>query len=99
VVGERVFSHESGLHADGVIKNPINYEVFDPAEVGLKRYMVLGKHSGTNGLIERYREIGISVSRKEAVTLIEQVRTVAQQVKRSLNDNDLRKLHNTAVLH
>ena len=35
VVGERVFAHESGLHADGVIKDPHNYEGFDPAEVGL----------------------------------------------------------------
>jgi homocitrate synthase NifV len=99
VVGERVFSHESGLHADGVIKNPANYEIFDPAEVGLKRYLVLGKHSGTTGLIERYREIGISVSRKDATTLIERVRSVAQRAKRPLSDNDLRKLHESAVLH
>ncbi len=99
VVGERVFSHESGLHADGVIKNPANYEIFDPAEVGLKRYLVLGKHSGTTGLIERYREIGISVSRKDAATLIERVRSVAQRAKRPLSDNDLRKLHESAVLH
>ena len=35
VVGERVFSHESGLHADGVLKDPRNYEGFDPVEVGL----------------------------------------------------------------
>lgn len=99
VVGERVFSHESGLHADGVIKNPANYEIFDPAEVGLKRYLVLGKHSGTTGLIERYRDMGISVSRKDAAMLIERVRTVAQRAKRPLNDNDLRKLHESAVLH
>ena len=51
VVGERVFSHESGLHADGVLKNPGNYEGFDPAEVGLSRYMVLGKHSGRNNFV------------------------------------------------
>jgi homocitrate synthase NifV len=99
VVGERVFAHESGLHADGVIKNPINYEIFDPAEVGLKRYLVLGKHSGTTGLIERYREIGIPVSREDAATLIEKVRSVAQKTKRPLNDNDLRKLHASAMLH
>ena len=99
VVGERVFSHESGLHADGVLKNPANYEIFDPAEVGLKRYFVLGKHSGTTGLIERYRGMGITVSRKDAAMLIERVRVVAQRAKRPLNDNDLRKLHESAVLH
>ena len=93
IVGERVFSHESGLHADGVIKNPRNYEGFDPADVGLKRYFVLGKHSGTSGLVERYRDMGIAVSRKEAVCLLEQVRAIAQRVKRPLNEKELVRLH------
>jgi homocitrate synthase NifV len=99
VVGERVFSHESGLHADGVIKNPANYEIFDPAEVGLKRYLVLGKHSGSSGLIERCREIGISLSREDADTMMERVRAVAQEAKRPLSDRDLRKLHKTVAVH
>jgi homocitrate synthase NifV len=93
VVGERVFSHESGLHADGVLKNPRNYEGFDPAEVGLSRHLVVGKHSGTSGLVERYRELGIAVSRKEAVSLMEQVRAIAQRLKRPLKDTELRRLY------
>lgn len=98
VVGERVFSHESGLHADGVLKDPANYEGFDPAEVGLKRYLVMGKHSGTSGLVERYREMGVALSRKEAVHLLEQVRTIAQRVKRPLNEKELARLHREARL-
>jgi homocitrate synthase NifV len=97
VVGERVFSHESGLHTDGVIKNPRNYEGFDPAEVGLTRHLVVGKHSGTSGLVERYRELGIVVSRKEAVCMMEQVRAIAQRVKRPLSDRELRMLHKSGV--
>ncbi|KAF0219227.1 MAG: homocitrate synthase [Geobacteraceae bacterium] len=97
VVGERVFSHESGLHADGVIKNPRNYEGFDPAEVGLQRHLVVGKHSGTSGLTERYRELGIMVSRKEAFGLIEQVRAIAQRMKRPLTDTELRKLYKSGT--
>ncbi len=93
VVGERVFSHESGLHTDGVLKNPHNYEGFDPADVGLKRYIVLGKHSGTSGVVERYRDMGISVSRQEAVFLLERVRTIAQRMKRPINEKELRSLH------
>lgn len=93
VVGEKVFSHESGLHADGVIKNPKNYEGFDPADVGLKRHIVVGKHSGTSGLVERYREMGINLSKKDAVCLMEQVRVIAQRIKRPLNDGDLRRLY------
>jgi len=98
VVGKRVFSHESGLHADGVIKNPSNYEGFDPSEVGLQRRLVVGKHSGTSGLIERYREMGITVSRGEALSLMDQVRTTAQQTKRSLNDADLLRLYRSVGL-
>jgi homocitrate synthase NifV len=98
VVGERVFAHESGLHADGVIKNPRNYEGFDPAEVGLVRQIVVGKHSGTTGLVERYRELGLVVSRKEAVSLIEQVRAIAQRMKRPLNDAELRRLYKSGSL-
>lgn len=93
VVGERVFSHESGLHADGVIKNPHNYEGFDPAEVGLRRHLVVGKHSGASGLVERYRELGIVLSKKEAVCLMEQVRAIAQRMKRPLSDVDLRRIY------
>jgi homocitrate synthase NifV len=95
VVGEKVFSHESGLHADGVIKDPRNYEGFDPEEVGLTRHFVVGKHSGTSGIVERYRQMGIIVSRKEAVCLMEQVRVIAQRLKRPLTDRDLRKLRNS----
>ena len=93
VVGERVFAHESGLHTDGVIKNPRNYEGYAPEEVGLTRHLVVGKHSGTSGLVERYRELGIAISRKEAVCLMEQVRAIAQRMKRPLSDRELRKLH------
>ncbi len=99
VVGEKVFSHESGLHADGVLKNPLNYEIFDPAEVGLRRYLVLGKHSGTNALIERYREIGITLSKKDAASLLELVRTAAQRMKRPLDNDDLRTLLDAPVLY
>ncbi len=93
VVGKRVFAHESGLHADGVLKNPCNYEGFDPAEVGLTRQIVVGKHSGTSGLVEGYRKLGIAVSREEAVSLMDQVRAIAQRMKRPLQDGELRRLY------
>lgn len=93
VVGERVFSHESGLHADGVLKNPANYEGFPPEAVGLKRHIVAGKHSGTNGIVESYRQIGIPVSRAEAQLLMDRVRSAAQRLKRPLEEKELVSLH------
>ena len=93
VVGERVFSHESGLHTDGVLKNPSNYEGFPPEEVGLTRHIVAGKHSGTNGIVESYRQIGIPVSREEAQLLMSKVRSTAQRIKGPLEAKDLLYLH------
>jgi homocitrate synthase NifV len=89
VVGSRVFAHESGLHADGVIKDPHNYEGFDPAEVGLTRSIVVGKHSGTGGLIERYRSMGITVARKQAEPLLEMTRVMSCRRKRDLTNGEL----------
>jgi homocitrate synthase NifV len=92
-VGESVFAHESGLHTDGVLKNPTNYEGFDPAEVGLSRSIIVGKHSGSSGLIDRYRAMGIAVSRSEAIHLVDRVRKVAQRTRRPLTNEQLLRLY------
>jgi homocitrate synthase NifV len=93
VVGERVFAHESGLHADGVIKDPHNYEGFDPAEVGLTRSILVGKHSGTGGLIERYRSMGIAIDHSRAVPLLEKTRAMSCRRKRDLSNSELMSLY------
>lgn len=92
VVGEKVFSHESGLHADGVLKFPGNYEGFDPAEVGLTRHMVVGKHSGSHGLHARLSQLGLKLGRCELGAFLEEVRCQAQNTKRALSDRDLVRL-------
>jgi len=93
IVGERVFAHESGLHADGVIKDPHNYEGFDPAEVGLERSIAIGKHSGSSGLIERYRTMGVTVDRSKALQLLEHARVMAGRRKRDLNNCELMAIY------
>jgi homocitrate synthase NifV len=95
VVGEKVFSHESGLHADGVLKSPGNYEGFDPAEVGLNRYMVIGKHSGRHGLQDRFRRLGIDLEPLETEVFLGRARNVAQLNKRPLSDKDLLRLYHS----
>lgn len=93
IVGEKVFSHESGLHADGVLKYPGNYEGYDPAEVGLSRHMVIGKHSGRHGLQDRLSGLGIDLDRLEADSFLARVRNIAQRRKRPLSDHDLLRLY------
>ncbi len=94
IVGEKVFSHESGLHADGVIKNPNNYEGYDPAEVGLTRHLVIGKHSGSHGLQARLGQLGINLCQNELDALLPKVRSFAQGKKRPLIDRELVQLYN-----
>jgi len=94
IVGSGVFSHESGIHVDGVIKNPRNYEVFSPEEVGLTRQLVVGKHSGTHTLVHKFREFGIELSEEEARELLVHVRATAVQLKRALFDKELMYLYN-----
>ncbi len=59
VVGENAFAHESGIHADGVLKERTTYEIMDPASVGLQSgRLVLGKHSGRHQFRSRLKELG-----------------------------------------
>jgi 2-isopropylmalate synthase len=59
VVGANAFAHEAGIHQDGIIKNPLTYEIISPETVGVPaRSLVLGKHSGRHALRESLRELG-----------------------------------------
>lgn len=89
VVGERVFAVESGLHADGVLKHPGNYEGFAPEEVGLERQIVVGKHSGMHGVRHRLAMLGVAMLPAEEQHLMTRVRRRSQELKRPLDDSDL----------
>lgn len=89
IVGSNTFSHESGIHGDGVLKNPLTYEVFSPEEVGLQRQIVVGKHSGTHAIVAKFREYEIELSPEEAEEMLRRVRAVAVNLKRSLFDKEL----------
>lgn len=89
IVGTNVFAHESGIHADGILKNPKTYEAFSPEEVGLTRQLVLGKHSGSHAIIAKFKEYGIELSEKEAQEILADVRRLAVQLKRALFDKEI----------
>lgn len=62
VIGEGIFKVESGIHVDGILKNPLIYEPFSPESVGNIREIVLGKHSGQRSVIYKLRELSLSES-------------------------------------
>ncbi|WP_122640326.1 MULTISPECIES: homocitrate synthase [unclassified Romboutsia] len=93
IVGDNMFKHESGIHADGAIKNPTNYEAFDPKEVGLERQIVIGKHSGKAAIVNKFKEYGINLNEKEASMMLEAVRALSIRAKRTLFDKELVQIY------
>lgn len=89
VVGSNMFAHESGIHADGVMKNPKTYEVFSPDEVGGERQIVVGKHSGSRTIEMKFSEYGIPMTREEATALLPVVRSRTIELKRPMFDKEL----------
>lgn len=89
IVGTNVFAHESGIHADGVLKNPRNYEVFEPGEVGLTRQLVVGKHSGSHTILHKFKEFGIDLTVNEANELLTLARSMSVDLKRPLFEKEL----------
>ncbi|HUX62805.1 homocitrate synthase [Sulfuricella sp.] len=100
IVGEGVFTHESGIHVDGLIKNRDNYQNFDPEEVGRDHRLVLGKHSGSSAVIRTYAEMGILLDELQAGTILARIRQYAGSVKHAPDVNDLKRFYlETAVRH
>jgi 2-isopropylmalate synthase len=89
VVGANAFAHESGIHQDGFLKNPLTYEIMTPESVGLSgSTLTLGKLSGRAGFDERLRRLGIHVEPDALDTLYAEAIGLADQ-KKQVTDADL----------
>lgn len=92
VVGEGAFTHEAGIHVDGLLKDPANYQAFDPGLVGRQHRVVLGKHSGRRAVQLVYADLGVEMDARDAQALLPRVRTLAVTLKRPPTDGELRAL-------
>jgi homocitrate synthase NifV len=99
IVGEGVFTHESGIHVDGLLKDPANYQAVDPQEIGRNHQLVLGKHSGASGVMLAYSQIGITLNRTEATLLLPYIRDLVTRNKRAPKAEELESLLYTLQLH
>jgi len=82
VVGANAFAHEAGIHQDGIIKNPLTYEIISPEAVGVpSRSLVLGKHSGRHALRQSLRELGYEPSDAELAECYRRVTSLADEAK------------------
>lgn len=64
IVGKNAYSHESGIHIHGMLKNPETYEVFDPKLVGRDRKLVMGKHAGKHFIEHILKQYGFNITDK-----------------------------------
>lgn len=81
IVGKNIFRHESGIHVDAVIEEPLTYEPFLPELIGHQRRIVLGKHSGCRAVRAKLNECGIDVTKDELCKIVEQVKSKREEGK------------------
>jgi len=82
IVGRNAFAHEAGIHQDGVIKNPLTYEIMTPQSVGVPATsFILGKHSGRHALGRRCEELSFHLDRRELDHVYRQFLALADETK------------------
>src|SRR5271154_6513115 len=95
VVGANAFAHEAGIHQDGILKNPLTYEIIVPEKVGVSsRRLVLGKHSGRNALRSRLDELGYSITDGELAECYGLATAQADAAKQVTDRDLLSIIHN-----
>jgi 2-isopropylmalate synthase len=86
IVGANAFAHEAGIHQDGVLKNPLTYEIMRPETVGAAgSRLIVGKHSGTRGVDARCRALGFTL-RPDALNRVYQRLVATADAVKTIDD-------------
>ena len=96
IVGSMAFTHESGIHAHGVLKNARTYEPVPPEMVGRTRRIVLGKHSGKASVEASLNELGYTVTSEQLAAILTRVKQLGDEGKR-VTDADLMAIADTVL--
>ena len=95
VVGKNAFAHESGIHQDGMLKNPENFEIMRPEDVGLSATsLVMGKHSGRAALRSKLGELGFDLGDNQLADVFVRFKALADR-KKEVHEEDLVALMRT----
>lgn len=98
VLGKQIFAVESGIHVDGIAKNPALYEAYAPESVGLERSIVVGKHSGRAALRLKAAQLGIDLPEAHEGRLLAVVQKMAVRQQHSLSDRQVAMLCESITL-
>ncbi len=85
IVGENAFTHEAGIHVNGILKKPETYEAIKPELVGAKRRFVLGKHVGMKSVMRMLEDLKISVDDRQLKEIFKRVKYMGDKGKRITN--------------
>ena len=90
IVGKNAFAHESGIHQDGVLKNPQTYEIMRPSDIGIPSFsgLVLGKHSGRAAFRDKIKDLGFSLNDDEIQVAFEKFKQLCDS-KKEVFDEDI----------
>ncbi len=98
IVGANAFAHEAGIHQDGVLKNPMTYEIMKPETIGLStNKLILGKHSGRHALHSHLKEMGYDLSDEELNLVFTKFKELADK-KKHVVDEDLEVIVTERIL-
>ncbi len=88
ITGQNAFSHKSGVHTNGILKDPRTYEPFDPAILGRERKIVIDKYTGRSAVASRLDEYGIEVSAAELEVIVMRIKNMGDE-RKQLFDADI----------
>lgn len=97
IVGDAVFTHESGIHVDGLLKDARTYAPFDPLELGRSHRTVLGKHSGRRALRHAYAALGLDLDDRSSQLILERLRVDVSATKRAPEPDELMRYYREAA--
>lgn len=100
ITGYTAFTHKAGIHAKAILNNPSTYEILDPGDFGLTRYIhVAHRLTGWNAIKERAEQLQLNLSDDDAKKVTAQIKALADQKRLTLDDVDylLRKYHSAVV--
>lgn len=92
LIGEAIFTCETGLHLQGLHRNPATYEPYDPGLVGGRRRLLLGDKAGKRAVYDKLVSLGIHVEENELERITASLRSQANMLRRALEDDEISRI-------
>ena len=100
ITGFTAFTHKAGIHAKAILNNPSTYEILDPADFGLSRYIHVARRlTGWNAIKERAEQLQLALSDNDVKAVTNHIKALADQKRLTLDDVDflLREYHSKLI--